>query len=131
MQQGYPPQQVTVIVPPAFGEKPAQVTCGNCRQTVVTTTTAENGACAYLACVIVLILWKGRDSSEGRHLLPPPRLRHRSHPMLPVLLRPPVYGFVQRRPSHLPWVWCPTGHIQEALRRFLATGNRQKIHQKS
>ncbi|KAF8781709.1 lipopolysaccharide-induced tumor necrosis factor-alpha factor homolog [Argiope bruennichi] len=57
MQQGYSPQQgnVTVVVPPEFGEKPVQVTCGNCRQTVITTTTAENGACAYIACIIVLI----------------------------------------------------------------------------
>ncbi|GIY69783.1 LITAF domain-containing protein [Caerostris extrusa] len=58
MQQGtQQPTNVTVVVPPPmFGDSPMQITCGNCRQTVVTTTTAENGACAYLACVIVLIL---------------------------------------------------------------------------
>lgn len=59
MNTGYPvtAQPTTVINPPLmFGESPMQVTCGNCHQTVVTTTTAENGACAYIAALVVFIL---------------------------------------------------------------------------
>ncbi|KFM80310.1 Lipopolysaccharide-induced tumor necrosis factor-alpha factor-like protein, partial [Stegodyphus mimosarum] len=52
-------QPATVVVAPLppFGDTPVQVTCGNCRQTVMTTTIAENGACAWLAAAIVCFIF--------------------------------------------------------------------------
>ena len=51
-------QPATIVVPQiVFGPDPMQVTCGNCHKTVMTTTVAENGACAWIAALIVCLLW--------------------------------------------------------------------------
>jgi len=56
MNTGYP---TTVTVAPMinFGDTPVQITCGNCSQTIVTQTIAQNGAAAYIAAIIILILF--------------------------------------------------------------------------
>ncbi|KAF8782932.1 Lipopolysaccharide-induced tumor necrosis like protein [Argiope bruennichi] len=58
---GYVTQQpnVTVVMPGnvLFGENPMQVTCGNCRRTVISTTRAENGSCTIVAVIILLIVF--------------------------------------------------------------------------
>ncbi|GFT27851.1 hypothetical protein NPIL_553661 [Nephila pilipes] len=67
MQKTYPdlpmpqPQlqpRVTIVAPPQmYGKLPMQVTCGNCKNVVVTVTTGENGGCVYLAAVIIFLVW--------------------------------------------------------------------------
>ncbi|XP_071036304.1 lipopolysaccharide-induced tumor necrosis factor-alpha factor homolog [Parasteatoda tepidariorum] len=49
--------QTTVVVMPVtpFGPDPMQITCGNCHKAVVTTTVATNGACAWIAAIMVCI----------------------------------------------------------------------------
>lgn len=59
--KGYPQVAVTMqptpmVVPQLmFGPEPMQVTCGNCQKVVMTTTVTENGACAWIAALIVCL----------------------------------------------------------------------------
>ncbi|KAG8178669.1 hypothetical protein JTE90_025591 [Oedothorax gibbosus] len=46
-----------VLTPPAMlSTGPMHVTCGNCRRTVLTSVTKENGACAYVATLFVCLI---------------------------------------------------------------------------
>ncbi|GFX24924.1 lipopolysaccharide-induced tumor necrosis factor-alpha factor-like protein [Trichonephila clavipes] len=60
MQKSYPDPHtptpnVTVVAPPQmYGLLPMQVTCGNCKNVVVTVTTCENGGCVYLAAIVIV-----------------------------------------------------------------------------
>lgn len=50
---------VTPVIAPtiSFGDSPMQTTCGNCRQTIVTQTIFSNGAAAYVAALIICLLF--------------------------------------------------------------------------
>ncbi|XP_015909786.2 lipopolysaccharide-induced tumor necrosis factor-alpha factor homolog isoform X1 [Parasteatoda tepidariorum] len=58
MNTGYPPVPGTItVVPVQFGDTPMQVTCSNCHKTVITTTVAENGACAWIAVLVMVFVF--------------------------------------------------------------------------
>ncbi|GFU53557.1 hypothetical protein TNCV_1268281, partial [Trichonephila clavipes] len=48
------PTNVTVVTPPqVFGKEPTQVTCGNCKNVVVTVTIYQDGGCVYMSAILL------------------------------------------------------------------------------
>lgn len=45
-----------VITTPVFGDAPVQTVCTNCRNTVVTSVSRENGTCTYIWCFAVFLV---------------------------------------------------------------------------
>ncbi|CAL1277588.1 unnamed protein product [Larinioides sclopetarius] len=52
----YQPHSVVITPPVMLSNQPMRVTCGNCQRAVMTTTTRENGACAYISTLFICFL---------------------------------------------------------------------------
>ncbi|XP_076317417.1 lipopolysaccharide-induced tumor necrosis factor-alpha factor homolog [Tachypleus tridentatus] len=51
-----PGQTVVVVQQPGFGDNPAQTTCPNCQNNIISVTEKQNGTLSYLMAVIVCLL---------------------------------------------------------------------------